>query len=190
MRSKSKQAFSLVELALALGVVSFALVSVLALLLVGVRSNQISMEETRATYLLSVLEADLRNTHPLLTEGDAATAGKSLIYKLQLPYYVEPGTEKYVVNPDIQPMATTLILGTTTTGINDADKPVNITSSNRPGFQATIIYTSVPAANNPDTLQARLIVNWPSMLDTDPAILTDLNKVKGFVEATVSFPAP
>jgi hypothetical protein len=137
-----------------------------------------------------MLEADLRNTHPLLTDSAPATAGKSLQFHLQLPYRVETGTTKYVVNPAIQPLASALIFGTTTTGLSDADKPITMTGTTRPGFQASIIYSSVPTAGNPDAIQARLVVNWPCMTDTDPATITDLNKVKGFVETSVSFPAP
>ncbi|PTY01958.1 hypothetical protein DB346_10940 [Verrucomicrobia bacterium LW23] len=183
-----RRAFSLVEVALALGVVSFALLSVLALLLVGVRSNQISTEETRATYLLSLVEADLRNTHPLL--GAGADAGKSLQFKLQLPYRVEPTTEKYQVNTDIQAQPTSLVPGTTSIGVTDADRPTSLTGASRPAYQVSVVYLYVPAAGVPDTVQARVVVNWPAVVDNDVASITDPTKVKGFVETTVSFPSP
>ena len=90
-----RRGFSLVEIALALGVIAFALLSVVALLSTGVKSNEISVEETRATAILTLLEADLRNTSP-------AYNSTSAIYHLPLPYAANPTTSASIFNPALQ----------------------------------------------------------------------------------------
>ncbi len=56
-RSKASFAFSLVEIALALGVVGFALVAILGMVPVAVESARVAREETRATFIArSILE--------------------------------------------------------------------------------------------------------------------------------------
>jgi type II secretory pathway pseudopilin PulG len=55
-------AFSLVEVTLALGVAGFCLIAVLGLLPVGIQTNQRSISQTVATGILSSVIADLRAT--------------------------------------------------------------------------------------------------------------------------------
>jgi type II secretory pathway pseudopilin PulG len=56
--SKAELAFSLVEVILALGVVSFALLGMVALLPIGIQATRESLEETGAINLLSEVVAD------------------------------------------------------------------------------------------------------------------------------------
>jgi uncharacterized protein (TIGR02598 family) len=55
-------AFSLVEVMIAIGVVAFALLSLLALLPLGLRIEKESAEESAAVNLLAAIRADLRNS--------------------------------------------------------------------------------------------------------------------------------
>jgi uncharacterized protein (TIGR02598 family) len=64
-------AFSLVEVTLALGIASFALIGIFGLLPVGITSNQTSLEQTAAASLARAIVADLRCTP--LTSGTSAT---------------------------------------------------------------------------------------------------------------------
>jgi type II secretory pathway pseudopilin PulG len=63
MKSRSgTKAFSLVELVLALGVVSFCMIALFALLPTGQTTNAASIQETEAVNVLAAVEADLRAT--------------------------------------------------------------------------------------------------------------------------------
>jgi hypothetical protein len=171
----------LVEVALALGIMAFALLSILALLPIGVKSNQISAEEARAVNLLGLLEADLRNTHP------SANAGKSLLFGLSLPYGVSSsGDYQWAVTAK----TSSLQSGINTAGLDEGERVVPLTGTERARYQASVIYTVVPAPGSLEVLQARLVVNWPSVPNPSMADLTDPSKVRGWVETLVNFPSP
>jgi uncharacterized protein (TIGR02598 family) len=61
-KDSSIGAFSLVEVALALGVTSFCLIVLFGLLPTGLNSNQASSEQTGAADILAAVSADLRST--------------------------------------------------------------------------------------------------------------------------------
>ncbi len=173
--------FSLVEVVLSLGVVSFALLTVVALLPIGLNLNHISDQETRAACILTTLESDLRNTYP------SANGGKSYYFGLALPYGMGAGG-RVTLN-------SALTAGTLSSAYSvglDADEQAH-TLSTVPAlpFQASVIYLRVPGAGTPTLqIEARLIVNWPCRNTTNPVDLTSKTKVAGFVESYVSFPAP
>jgi uncharacterized protein (TIGR02598 family) len=173
---KRRDAFSMVEVALALGVVAFALLSLLALLPLGVKSNQISAEETRAAFILTQLETDLRDTHPLLADGRSAQ------FKLPLPYQAD-------ADGNWSANASLLDKKLYTTGLDEAELPVALSSSPRPRYQVSVIYT-LPAAGSSRPVKARLVVNWPAVNTSQAAALADPAQVSGYVEAFASFPMP
>ncbi len=70
-RAKS---FSLVEVTLALGVAAVSLLAIFALLPVGVKTNQLAIEQTASTNVLSVITADLRATPVTTSRGGATTS--------------------------------------------------------------------------------------------------------------------
>lgn len=174
-------ALSMIEVVVALGIAAFALIAVLALLPTGLKSNQISAEETRAVNLLSLVESDLRNTHPL-----ASANGRSALMGLTLPYAANSsGTLTF--NPALTDPTTNLGAGSTT-GVDEAEKSVPL--SDRPPFQVSVVYlTAAPSPGSPGNLLARLVVNWPAVPGTQVSDLTG-PRTRGFVEAFVSFPAP
>ncbi len=177
-----RNGFSLVEVVLALGVVSFALLAIVALLPAGIKNNKISTEETRATCLLTTLEADLRNTHPL------ANSGKSQLFGLLLPYKWDSSTSRVSLN---SALSVNSITTSTSVGITETQSAVAYSSTNpRPRYQATVIYTQVPSASSAAPVLARLIVSWPAMTTTSVSQLTSSTNVLGFVETCVAFPAP
>lgn len=169
--------FSLVEVAMALGIATFAMITLVALLPIGLESNRISAEETKAAGILSALEADLKNTHPSLNQG------KSLLYSLPLPYRFT-SDESIAFNDALK----TLTVDGYTVRVDEKERPAGENSRSR--YQASVIYTRLPSANTLNAIQARLIVNWPSIDAGKPADLTDPGKVSGFVETVVSFPHP
>jgi type II secretory pathway pseudopilin PulG len=175
------RAFSMVEVAIALGIVSFALLTVLALLPMGMKSNQISAEETRAVNILSMLEADLRNTHPL------ANSGRSTMFGFVLPYALDASNRR-IFNPAVVSAGTALAEGATI-GLDEAENQVPL--SGRPRFQVSVVYpTNLPPAGSTASLRARLVINWPALPNGVVQDLTDSAKTSGFTEVLVSFPAP
>jgi uncharacterized protein (TIGR02598 family) len=85
-----ENAFTLVEVTLALGVAAFCLLAVFGLLPVGISSNRASIEQTGAASLARAIVADLRTT--------PNTATTSPQYKIPFPsasapfYFAEDGT--------------------------------------------------------------------------------------------------
>ena len=55
-----RSAFSLIEVALALGIASFALLTLFGLLPLGINNNQASIEQTMATNITTAIISDLR----------------------------------------------------------------------------------------------------------------------------------
>lgn len=173
-------AFTITEVAIALGLISFALMTLLALLPMGINSNANSAEETRAVCLLSAIRADLSNTHP------QAAAGRSKLFAFQLPYATD-AEGRHIFNPDLTGPTAALGNGTTT-GLDEAGRIMPLSAN--PRYQASVVYTAVPPPGTPGDIQARLIVNWPSLNTSTVTDLTEPKKTRGFVEALISFPAP
>jgi hypothetical protein len=71
--TRRRNAFSLVEVTLALGIAAVSLLAIFALLPVGVKTNQIATEQAASTDVLSAVAADLRAT-PLTIPRGAATS--------------------------------------------------------------------------------------------------------------------
>lgn len=179
MKRIFSRGFSLVEIAVALAVVAFGLLTVFALLPLGVQSNKISSEETRASMIASMVEADLQNSYP--------DTGKSKLFGLALPYSVDAsGNRSFSTTLP----ASTVLDSTNSVGLNEAETPVAYNSQPRPRYQVSVIYDTVPAATDLTTLQARIVVSWPALPSPQVTDLTEPGKVSGFVEAIVTFPAP
>jgi hypothetical protein len=161
---------------LALGIATFALLTMLALLAEGIKTTKVSVDETQAIGILTAVEADMRNTHPLLN------AGASSVFGFPLPYsFTSPGPETF---------STTIAAGTLySKALTQAQVPTANTTAHQP-FEASVIYTRLPAAGSLEPVEARLIVNWPYLNGGAVADLTNPAKVSGYVETYVTFPAP
>lgn len=82
MSKISSAGFSLVEIVLALSVIAFALVGIMGLFPVAMKSAQESQRETRATLIARQIFSDLRvfsGTNRLLVRGPSVTDTASLI---------------------------------------------------------------------------------------------------------------
>jgi len=77
MTGRSEQGFSLVEVALALGVAAFCLLAVFGLLPIGLKTQQTAIEQTAATRIVSAVASDLRNT--------ARSATTSALFAITIP---------------------------------------------------------------------------------------------------------
>jgi uncharacterized protein (TIGR02598 family) len=77
MMSRSRAGFSLVEVTLALGVAAVCLLAVFGLLPIALKTQQIAIEQTAATRIISAAVSDLRNTPP--------TAPTSPLFTISVP---------------------------------------------------------------------------------------------------------
>ena len=71
MKQRSKLAFSLVEVTLALGVAAFCLIAIFGLMPVGVQTTRNATSQTTSTNIVAAVVADLRAT-PKATYNFAA----------------------------------------------------------------------------------------------------------------------
>lgn len=175
-----RDSFSLIEVVLALGVISFALLSTLALLPMGLKTNRVSADELRADCILTSLESDLRNTHP------SANGGKSKHFGLVLPYTLD-SSGRVILNTTL---TTNAVSSANSAGLDQNEQPNSMGTLPPPPYQVSVIYTRVPKAGAYSPIEARLIVGWPCRNTTDPVALTSQTNTLGFVESYVSFPAP
>jgi uncharacterized protein (TIGR02598 family) len=74
LSGRRPNAFSLVEVTLALGVAAVSLLAIFALLPVGVKTTHIAIEQTASTDILSAVAADLRATPVTTPRGGSATS--------------------------------------------------------------------------------------------------------------------
>ncbi|XHR27683.1 MAG: hypothetical protein ACFUZC_17300 [Chthoniobacteraceae bacterium] len=191
---KRASGFSLVEVSLALGVVAVALIAILGLLPFGIQTNKVTIDETRAASdILTSLEADLRNTYPSATfnaSPNAFGAGRSRIFGLALPYSMSGTPSRVALNTALSAVTsgTVPVPGEWSTALDDSLHPLPTFSQHAP-FQATVVYTTVPSSGL-TPIQAKLIVSWPALSNATVADLTDTAKVRGYVQAVVTFPEP
>ncbi len=83
----TEKAFSLIEIVLALGVIAFALVGIMGLFPVAMKSAQESQRETRATLIAQQIFADLRvasGTNRMLVHGASAGTPSALTTNFNL----------------------------------------------------------------------------------------------------------
>jgi uncharacterized protein (TIGR02598 family) len=150
--SRKKTAFSLVELVLAIGVAAFGLIATLGMLPVATKTQQASVEQTKANAIISQIVGDLR-ADVRLPPGQAS--------KVQGDYSNLHGHWRQVAIPD------TLYFDNDTHEIQyGGSAPGNAV------FKATITYMSPPDVT---TSIAQIVVSWP-------ASQSDLTKVSGSIE--------
>jgi len=81
-KKAARAGFSLVEVTLALGIAGFCLLSIFALLPIGVKTNQTSFSQTAAATILSDVVADLRAASAAPTCSVGCT---SQLYSINIP---------------------------------------------------------------------------------------------------------
>ena len=136
--ARSAAGFSLIEVTLALGVAAFCLIAVIGLMAVGLKTQQASVQQTKANAIISQIVADLRAAMRLppgqqskqfsLTGHWAAQASPDQLY------FMTDGT---------------FIVGST----NQTTVPTNAV------FGATVTYLKPPTET---TSLADITVTWPA----------------------------
>ena len=143
-------AFSLIEVALALGVTGFCLASVVALLPLGINSNQAAFSQTTAASIITHVLADLRATPASVPPS---LTGTSAEYLIKIPADVAGGTSSTI---------TTLYFGNSYQQFSFA--PQLGTSRYR------LTVTLPPPAGNRTATYVTLLVSWPAA--PDPTLST------------------
>ena len=156
--------FSLIEVTIALGIAAFCLVTVFALLPIGLNSNQQSFENTVAGNLSSAIVADLRSV-PIT--GANATPRFGIV----IPIPPSGG------NATTQTSGTTLYLSAN--GIASPNGQVVLTGTAVSRYRATIGFYIPPSPQNlspgqssaaPSRLatSVRILITWPALADPQP----------------------
>jgi len=151
----SIKAFSLVEVVLAMGIVSFALIILFALLPIGLKSNSDSMGESQGVNLLQALIADRQSTAysnystyfnlPALTNVTTQMTGTLYVMEDGVTTNAQATAARYCVNYTIYP-ATNTYYQATNTPVAGPPLPVSINfrvswpaaQTNRPSSVETI----------------------------------------------------
>jgi uncharacterized protein (TIGR02598 family) len=169
--SPRRQGFSLVEVTIAIAILSFCLLTLLALLPIGLSSTTETLQVTNAAGIVSQICADLRAT-PLATSANTT-----------------PASPRYGLIMD-----TTAATGTNTFFLDDTGNPTGARGAaitTGAVYKATVIITVpriFPASANayfaikPTT--ARVIVTWPAQEDT--AVNATPTKYQGYYESVTA----
>jgi len=151
----SSRAFTLIEVTLALGLASFCLLSVFALLPISLASDQSSIEQATAVDVSSSIVTDLRTTQRLGTK-------QSPSFGIFIP--AAPATSTGGV---VRTSGTTIFLSAS--GRPDVTNPsqVVLSGSNVSRYRATIGFyfpsnASAPAQN---ATMVRILITWPALAD-------------------------
>jgi uncharacterized protein (TIGR02598 family) len=162
-RSRASSAFSLVEVVLALGVAAFCLIAVLGMLPVGLKTQQASVNQTKANAIISQIIDDLR-ADVRLPPGQASKAEGEWVYLHARWAAVAKPDTLYFTNDGYQ------------TGIlNQSPAPSEAV------FAATVKYLSPPTVT---TSMAKITVAWPAAsVSINPGTQeVDLSNVTGSID--------
>lgn len=151
MRAASTAGFSLIEVALALGVAAFALVAIFGLLPIGLNSNQASIEQTAAAALAAGLVADLRATAVAIPPVEK----NSPRYQVPLPM---TGSVRH-----------SLFLREDGSAVGAVDADAN--PAQDPRYRATLFITAPATATQKAATTVRVLVTWPAVADATAATL-------------------
>jgi uncharacterized protein (TIGR02598 family) len=174
-QQRQAAAFSLVEVALALGLAAFCLVAVFGLLPVGINNNHASIEQSAAAGIGAALAADLRNT--ALPPAPATTDQTTPYYGLTIP-----------ANPaSTISTADTHFIYLRQDGSRASAQDQALDPTQNPRYLATLYYTSTgtaatggPAPKN--AVQARILITWP------PQVSPTSGAVAGAFETITTVP--
>lgn len=139
--------FSLIEVALALGVAAFALVAIVGLIPIGMNSNQASIEQTAAAGLAASLVADLRATPVEIPPA----AKNSPRFQIPLP-----------ASGNASEMHTLFLRED---GSASGNVDANADPAQDPKYRATFFVTAPTVAGQKSATTVRVLVTWPALAD-------------------------
>ena len=133
-------AFSLVEVVLAVGIAAFCLLSIMALFPTSLATNQITIQQTVNTNLVAAIAADLRAT--------PVTSTDSPRYGITIPT-TGSATRTFFLQDD------------GTAGAQDTDA---IPSQN-PKYRATVTFAAPTNSSQKTATGVRILLTWPALAD-------------------------
>lgn len=175
-RPSSTAAFSMIEVTLAVGIIGFSLVTVLALLPVGLRTQQDSQEEARAASALNMVASAAESLRAVSPPGSNPTWA--------FPNYFsdspDPSSSPTLVSLSQTPWSVTFFISEGGLII-----PTSDTTTTR---RQTLHVRVFPPQANGQPITIHAAVAWPSRpSDTSATPLTDLVGRQGFSEALVAY---
>jgi uncharacterized protein (TIGR02598 family) len=148
---RASRAFTLIEVALALSVAGFCLVTVSGLLPIGLSSNQTSLEQTMAGNISSAIVSDLRSAQPMGT-------GTSPRFGLPIPAAGTAATMHTIY----------LASGGSATAVDTAPMTSGSAISR---YRATVqFFPPQPAVPRTATV-VRVLITWPALADPNSQTL-------------------
>lgn len=142
--------FSLIEVALALGIVAFALVAIIGLIPIGLNSNQSSSDQTAAAGLAAGIVADLRAA------------------PVEIPPVVK-NTPRYQVQlPPSGSAVHTLFLREDGSVAGSMD--TNADPGQDPRYRTTLFITAPTSASQKVATIVRVLITWPALADYQAAV--------------------
>jgi type II secretory pathway pseudopilin PulG len=163
-----RPAFSLIEVVIALGIASFCLITVFALLPIGINTNQNAFEQTAAAGIASAIAADLR--------GSPVVSSTTSRFQIAIPV-VNANQGTVTINPANQTIFFTEAGSPWTKGAQSS--PVGLDaapSTPAPHYRATITFapeeykapTGVPfPAPRNKIFRVWILITWPALADAN-----------------------
>jgi len=157
--------FSLIEVAVAIGIVAFCVLSLLGLLSVGLKTDSSSSAETAVTNILTSLVSDLGAT-PVSTPPTSQTSPQ---FKIPMPasgtqtstlFFKDDGTLSGTVNSDA-------------------------VASEKPFYRATVVVMAPVSTSKKGATIVRVLLTWPALADATASSLP--SKQQGAVETVTAF---
>ena len=155
-----RNAFSLVEVVIAMAVFVFSIPILVAVMPVGLDANRFSQQKTAAVDLCSSIESDLR--------GTSAAAIASPLYGIPVP----PAPSATVPVPETTTCVLYDVYNGGTSTFSPPSPPSVPTGSQ---YRFTITITPAVATSPNDPAIANIVVTWPAQVD--PSTRTMTNKV-------------
>ena len=161
---RNRHAFSLVEVTLALGIAVFCMVVVFGLLTVGLNTSAISVEQTSATNVLSIVANDLRTAPKPFPQGSATPSGDgtyhSPIFQLPVPAALAAAT----ASPSSTPAYGTPTKVYLDLEGNFHDSGGNPLTQTSPTARYLLTVWLRPGVGR-DAAVARVLLSWPATVD-------------------------
>jgi type II secretory pathway pseudopilin PulG len=181
LRRPSPSGFSLIEVTIALGIATFCLVALFALLPIGLNTNRDTIEQTIATSIAANIASDIRASLQAQAEAKknstvtAPSSDQSVNFKIKLPFKATDGS----VN--VAAAGADKWEGGFDEGQQYLSSPTDTTAR----YRATVQFFP-DATNGNKSVSARILVSWPAAVDP----LASGKSPSGSVDTVTAFVAP
>jgi uncharacterized protein (TIGR02598 family) len=166
-----RSGFSLIEVTIALGIATFCLVALFALLPMGLNQNRDTIEQTVATSIAANIASDIRASLQAQRSSTPPNGDESVNYKIKLPFKAADATLN-VGNGDKWEG-----------GFDEGQQYLASPEDRQARYRAVVEY--YPDTTNNQSVSARIVVSWPAAIDW-----TAGKNPSGSVDTVTAFVAP